>query len=93
MEDDPVVDAVRRILLSNPGITPTLAGVAGHLNLSARTLRLGLAAEYLRSSQMAPKQIAYLLGYSGVTSFHRAFKNQFDKTPSEFRAQYTLDGQ
>jgi AraC-like DNA-binding protein len=52
-------------------------------------VRLGLAAEYLRSSNMAPKQIAYLLGYSGVTSFHRAFKNQFDQTPTGYREQYT----
>jgi AraC-like DNA-binding protein len=106
-EEDPVVDAVRRVLLTKPGITPTLAAVADQLHISARTLRrrlhdagtsykdilssvrLGLAAEYLRSSNMAPKQIAYLLGYSGVTSFHRAFKNQFDQTPTGYREQYT----
>ena len=110
-EEDPVVDAVRRVLLTRPGLTPTLTAVADHLHISARTLRrrlhdagtsykdilssvrLGLAAEYLRSSRMAPKQIAYLLGYSGVTSFHRAFKNQFDLTPSDYRGQYADSGQ
>lgn len=104
-EEDPVVDAVRRVLLTNPGVTPTLALVADHLHISSRTLRrrlhdagtsykdilsdvrLGLAAEYLRSSRMAPKQIAYLLGYSGVTSFHRAFKNQYELTPADYRAR------
>jgi AraC-like DNA-binding protein len=103
-EEDPVVDAVRRVLLTNPGVTPTLALVADQLHMSSRTLRrrlhdagtsykdilsgvrLGLAAEYLRSSRMAPKQIAYLLGYSGVTSFHRAFKNQYEQTPADYRA-------
>jgi AraC-like DNA-binding protein len=102
-EEDPVVDAVRRVLLSKPGITPTLEVVSGFLNMSARTLRrrlqeagttykdvlsdvrLGLAAEYLRTTRMAPKEIAYLLGYSGVTSFHRAFKRRFEVTPSEYR--------
>lgn len=102
-EEDPVVDAVRRVLLSNPGITPTLEVVSGFLNMSARTLRrrlneadtsykdvlsdvrLGLAAEYLRTTRMASKEIAYLMGYSGVTSFHRAFKRRFDETPSEYR--------
>ncbi|NIB38389.1 AraC family transcriptional regulator [Pseudomaricurvus alkylphenolicus] len=106
-EEDPVVDAVRRVLLGQPGITPTLASVADFLHISARTLRrrlhdagtsykdilsgvrLGLAAEYLRSTRMAPKQIAYLLGYSGVTSFHRAFKNQYELTPADYRAQYS----
>jgi AraC-like DNA-binding protein len=106
-EEDPVVDAVRRVLLTRPGITPTLAAVANHLHIGARTLRrrlhdagtsykdilsnvrLGLAAEYLRSSRMAPKQIAYMLGYSGVTSFHRAFKNQFELTPADYRATYS----
>jgi len=106
-EEDPVVDAVRRVLLGQPGITPTLASVADFLHISARTLRrrlhdagtsykdilssvrLGLAAEYLRSTRMAPKQIAYLLGYSGVTSFHRAFKNQYELTPAEYRAQHS----
>jgi AraC-like DNA-binding protein len=104
-EEDPVVDAVRRVLLSKPGTTPTLEVVAGFLNMSARTLRrrlheagtsykdvlsdvrLGLAAEYLRATRMAPKEIAYLLGYSGVTSFHRAFKRRFELTPSEYRAK------
>jgi len=103
-EEDPVVDAVRRVLLTKPGITPTLQAVADHLHIGARTLRrrlhdagtsykdvlssvrLGLAAEYLRSSRMAPKQIAYMLGYSGVTSFHRAFKKQFEMTPADYRA-------
>lgn len=102
-DEDPVVDAVRRVLLSRPGITPTLEVIAGYLHMSARTLRrrlheagtsykdvlsdvrLGLAAEYLRSTRMAPKEIAYLLGYSGVTSFHRAFKNRFAMTPADFR--------
>lgn len=106
-EEDPVVDAVRRVLLGQPGITPTLASVAEFLHISARTLRrrlhdagtsykdilssvrLGLAAEYLRSTRMAPKQIAYLLGYSGVTSFHRAFKNQYELTPADYRAQHS----
>lgn len=110
-DEDPVVDAVRRVLLTKPGITPTLTFVADHLHISARTLRrrlhdagtsykdilssvrLGLAAEYLRSGRMAPKQIAYLMGYSGVTSFHRAFKNLFKLTPSEYRTQYSDSGQ
>ncbi|MDA9580683.1 AraC family transcriptional regulator [Luminiphilus sp.] len=108
-EEDPVVDAVRRVLLSNPGITPTLEVVSGFLHMSARTLRrrlseantsykdvlsdvrLGLAAEYLRTTRMAPKEIAYLMGYSGVTSFHRAFKRRFDLTPSEYRGSAEED--
>lgn len=105
-EEDPVVDAVRRVLLNQPGVTPTLGMIAERLHMSTRTLRrrlqeagttyknvlsevrLGLGAEYLRSSAMSPKEIAYLLGYSGVTSFHRAFKAHFDKTPVEYRSQY-----
>ena len=104
-EEDPVVDAVRRILITRPNIAPTLEIVSTHLNMSARTLRrrlqeagtsyknilsevrLGMAAEYLRSSQMAPKEIAYLMSYSCVSSFHRAFKQRYAMTPSEYRNQ------
>ena len=105
-EEDPVVDAVRRVLLTQPGTTPTLGMVAERLMMSTRTLRrrlseagssyklvlsdvrLGLGAQYLRSSEMQPKEIAYVLGYSGVTSFHRAFKTKFGKTPIEYRQQF-----
>ena len=102
---DPIVEAVHRVLLSKPGISPTLERVADHLHFSSRTLRrrlheagasykniladirLGLAAEYLRSTRMLPKEIAYFLSYSSVTSFHRAFKSRFQMTPQEYRKQ------
>ncbi|MFP5307470.1 MAG: AraC family transcriptional regulator ligand-binding domain-containing protein [Gammaproteobacteria bacterium] len=48
--------------------------------------RRDLAAEYLRSTGIAPKEIAYLLGFKDQSSFRRAFKSWTGKTVTEFRA-------
>lgn len=102
-EEDPIVDAVRRVLLSKPGGAPTLEVVAASLHISPRSLRrrlheastsyrkvlsdtrLGLAAEYLRNTNLAPKEIAYSSGYSGVSGFYRAFSAKFGTTPIKYR--------
>jgi AraC-like DNA-binding protein len=50
-------------------------------------LRHELAVRYLREPQMAICEVAYLLGFSEPSSFHRAFKRWTGKTPSELRAR------
>ena len=48
-------------------------------------LRKDLAMRYLREKEMAICEVAYLLGFSESSAFHRAFKRWTGITPSKFR--------
>lgn len=47
--------------------------------------RRELAIQYLRYTSLTPKQIGFLLGYSSVSNFRRAFKSWTGKKLSDFR--------
>lgn len=47
--------------------------------------RKDLSCEYLRSTRMTTKEIAFLLGYEDPAAFRRAFKLWTGRTPGEFR--------
>ena len=49
-------------------------------------MRRQLAMRYLREPDMAICEVAYLLGFSESSSFHRAFKRWTGITPKEFRS-------
>lgn len=48
-------------------------------------MRRDLAVRYLREPEMAVCEIAYLLGFSESSAFHRAFKRWTGTSPSEYR--------
>ncbi len=48
-------------------------------------MRRDLSRRYLRERDMAVCEIAYLLGFSGPSAFHRAFRRWTGVTPKEFR--------
>jgi AraC-like DNA-binding protein len=48
-------------------------------------MRQQLAIDYLREPEIAICEVAYLLGFSETSSFHRAFKRWTGRTPKEFR--------
>jgi AraC-like DNA-binding protein len=48
-------------------------------------LRRQLALRYVASRQIELAEIAFLLGFSDVTTFHRSFKRWTQKTPLEYR--------
>ncbi|HEX6730464.1 MAG TPA: AraC family transcriptional regulator [Pyrinomonadaceae bacterium] len=50
-------------------------------------IRRELATRYLREREMAICGVAYLLGFSEPSSFHRAFKRWTGVTPKEYRAE------
>lgn len=49
------------------------------------SVREKIAIEYLKMSRLPLEDIAYLVGFSEVGSFHRAFKKWTGKTPLEYR--------
>ena len=49
-------------------------------------VRLAMATEYLSASQLAPEDIATVLGFSDATSFRNAFRRWTGKTPAQFRS-------
>lgn len=48
-------------------------------------MRKELAIRYLHEPEMAVCEVAYLLGFSESSAFHRAFKRWTGTTPTEFR--------
>ncbi len=48
-------------------------------------VRMTLGAEYLRNTALSMSEIAFLLGYSDVTAFHRSFKKNYGRTPARYR--------
>ncbi len=49
-------------------------------------VRRSLAEEYLKDPRFSVQETAFLLGFSDVSAFHRAFQRWTGTTPSRFRA-------
>jgi len=52
-------------------------------------IRMKMAKQYLRETPLSIKEIGYLLCYSEVANFQRAFKKWYDKTPREMRLRFS----
>lgn len=46
-----------------------------------------LALHYLARDRYAPKEVGFLLGYSELAAFHRAFRRWTGETPNEYSAR------
>ncbi|MCP4755298.1 MAG: helix-turn-helix domain-containing protein [Proteobacteria bacterium] len=44
-----------------------------------------LAVSYLQDGELSIAEIAYLLGFSEPSAFHRSFKRWTGRTPTEYR--------
>lgn len=55
------------------------------------SLRRGLAERYLRDPQLSIQEAAFLLGFSDVSAFHRAFVRWTGVTPRRFKEQAAPD--
>lgn len=56
------------------------------------TLRKELAARRLADDRVSIGEIAFLLGFSELSAFHRAFKRWTGRTPAEFRSDLRSGG-
>jgi AraC-like DNA-binding protein len=50
-------------------------------------LRLDIAARHLMDDRMSVAEVAFLVGFSELSAFHRAFKRWTGRTPVAFRAE------
>ena len=50
--------------------------------------RRELATQYLRDTRITLTDAAFLVGYSDLTAFHRAFRRWFQLTPLEYQRQW-----
>ena len=51
-------------------------------------LRSELAARHLAGDDVSIAEVGFLLGFSELSSFHRAFKRWTGRTPAEFREEH-----
>jgi AraC-like DNA-binding protein len=54
------------------------------------SVRMKVAKQYLQETPLSIKEIGYLLCYSEVANFQRAFKNWFNTTPRKMREEFQL---
>lgn len=77
----------RGLKLSERSLQRRLADEGVTFDALLDELRRELALRYLASPTMAIGEVAYLLGYSEPSAFHRAFKRWTGKTPAEVRVR------
>ena len=75
-----------RLKMSTRTLHRALAAEGTSFHEILDSLRKELAARYLADDRHAIAEIAFLLGFAELSSFHRAFKRWTGRTPAEFRA-------
>lgn len=84
----PSQQAIARSLgMSPPTLRRRLDAEGSSFKQELTAARGGLAQRYLRDRSLTLTEIAFLLGYSDVSAFHRAFKRWSGSTPRAFREQ------
>ena len=80
----------RRLGLSERTLQRRLRGEGTSFAALLDDLRAELARRYLSDPQLCVYEVAYLLGYSEPSPFHRAFRRWTGQTPREYRAERGL---
>jgi AraC-like DNA-binding protein len=75
----------RRLRVSPRQLQRRLAEEGTSFRELRHALRRSLATSYLEDDRLAIAEVAFLLGFSGSSSFHHAFKRWTGKTPAAFR--------
>jgi AraC-like DNA-binding protein len=71
--------------MSRRTLARRLAELGTSFNAIVEALRQELALTYLRDSNLSQTEIAFLLGYTEVSSFNHAFRRWTGKTPGQVR--------
>ena len=81
-----VTDVARALRMSRRTLTRQLEAEGTSFPEAVDSVRRKLAFRYLRDPQRPLAEIAFVLGFQHVESFHRAFKRWTGTTPRAFRA-------
>jgi len=85
---DPGIDAVADTLrVSRRTLQRRLDDVGLKFSAVVETLRREMATRYLTDDAIAIAEVAYLLGYSEPSAFHRAFRRWHGVSPAAWRKQ------
>ena len=76
----------RRVSMSERTLTRHLEAEGTSFKALLDDLRQRMAMRYVRQAELCLSEIAFLLGFSQVSAFHRAFRRWTGQTPNEFRA-------
>lgn len=86
-QGEPNVERVAtRLNMSGRTLQRRLADLQSSFQEVLDQVRFDLARAYLKDVRLDISQIAYLLGYSELRAFDRAFRRWADKSPSEWRS-------
>jgi AraC-like DNA-binding protein len=83
--DATLATAAAKLKMSERSLQRKLADEGVTFDAMLDELRRDLALRYLADPKIAVSEVAYLLGYSEPSPFHRAFKRWTGVTPSEAR--------
>lgn len=90
---DPRLEAVARNMgLSARTLQRRLEAAGASFEAMLEGERRELALSYLRQPRLSLGEVAYLLGFSEPSAFHRAFRRWMGVTPTEFRHRPVSSG-
>ena len=81
-----------RLKMSTRTLSRTLATEGTSFRRMLDQLRRELANRYLADDRASIGEVAFLLGFSELSAFHRAFKRWTGETPGEFRRRRRVAG-
>ncbi|MEM9489333.1 MAG: AraC family transcriptional regulator [Myxococcota bacterium] len=84
----PLADVARALGMSSRSMQRQLRDRGETFQRVTTEVRMNAAAEHLKDSQLAISEIAFKLGYSQVSAFHRAFRRWFECTPVAYRQRH-----
>lgn len=83
---EPTLQSVaRRLAMSKRTLQRRLAGASSSLAVLSQDVRRNLAFAYLEDARLSITEVSFLLGFSSLSGFYRAFKAWTGRTPTEYR--------
>jgi len=79
-----IEDVARQLSVSPRALQRHLSEEGHRFNALVDSTRREMAVEYMRNARISLTDTAFLVGYSDLTAFHRAFRRWFSKTPVEY---------
>ena len=88
--DYSIDDLSKDIGMSRSSLYPKIQSITGLTpNNFIRSIRLKRAAQLLQKTQHTVSEIAWMVGFNSVKYFNKYFKEDFTKTPTQYRIENT----